>query len=400
MTIRGGGNPHSAMAAMPLREWTRRLGALPAEGAVLDRRCARRRWKYAVGTEECSRRGSNKRMECKGRPKWRDAPLTKKAPYKPDAPNAPVRFDEGGVETGTMARLLRHRQTKEAETDRPGLTSTAPHSYSTVKTIACGNAGRFRCTRCYSCAFYQYQVHTRPRVQRAPGIPHALQGRNIWTQLGRIAPRDRERVFGMRRNVHDVRREPNPDRQRFDVHALRREIESARRWRDTIAVLWQRVREHKRRTGGWNALCKVEKVSGDTPRQMRPKRRQIAQVALGAPTGRPFPRSFSVCASAAAPSACPPASPSPESRWSDAGPPAVRRTRWPCRATSVLRATACRTRTAAFRRARGSGTRWLRLSPIPCRAQSRATARAAAPDRAGRVIPNCGCRCWRLCRCA
>jgi hypothetical protein len=44
------------------------------------------------------------------------------------------------------------------------------------KTIACGNAGRFRCTRCYSCAFYHYQVHTRPRVQRAPGIPHALQG--------------------------------------------------------------------------------------------------------------------------------------------------------------------------------------------------------------------------------
>src|SRR6202043_1544446 len=31
MTIRGGGNPHSAMVAMPLREWTRRLGALPAE---------------------------------------------------------------------------------------------------------------------------------------------------------------------------------------------------------------------------------------------------------------------------------------------------------------------------------------------------------------------------------
>src|SRR6202165_6338100 len=44
------------------------------------------------------------------------------------------------------------------------------------KTIACGNAGRFRCTRCYSCAFYHYQVHTRPRVQRAPGIPRALPG--------------------------------------------------------------------------------------------------------------------------------------------------------------------------------------------------------------------------------
>src|SRR3977135_3122847 len=160
MTIRGGGNPHSAMAAMPLREWTRRLGALPAEAydcfmvgtpygfnriqawfarliaangrlpsdhraanhpiagslppclrpsrtslprrgssAVLDRRCARRRWKYAVGTEECSRRGSNKRMECKGRPKWRDAPLTKKTPYKPDALIGHVRFDERGWET-------------------------------------------------------------------------------------------------------------------------------------------------------------------------------------------------------------------------------------------------------------------------------------------------------------
>jgi hypothetical protein len=31
MTIRGGGNPHTAMAATPLGEWTRRLGALPAE---------------------------------------------------------------------------------------------------------------------------------------------------------------------------------------------------------------------------------------------------------------------------------------------------------------------------------------------------------------------------------
>jgi hypothetical protein len=31
MTIRGGGNPHTAVAAMPLGEWTRRLGASPAE---------------------------------------------------------------------------------------------------------------------------------------------------------------------------------------------------------------------------------------------------------------------------------------------------------------------------------------------------------------------------------
>src|SRR5260370_42077390 len=136
MTIRGGGNPLWAMAAMPLRQWTRRLGALPAEAydcfmvgtpygfnriqawfarliaangrlpsdhratnppiaaslppysrpsrtslrrrcrsAVLDRRCARRRWQYAAGTEECSRRGSNTRMECKGPPNSLDAPL-------------------------------------------------------------------------------------------------------------------------------------------------------------------------------------------------------------------------------------------------------------------------------------------------------------------------------------
>ena len=31
MTIRGGGNPHTAVATMPLGEWTRRLGALLAE---------------------------------------------------------------------------------------------------------------------------------------------------------------------------------------------------------------------------------------------------------------------------------------------------------------------------------------------------------------------------------
>src|SRR5450631_1896200 len=31
-----------------------------------------------------------------------------------------------------------------------------------VKTIACGNAGCFRCTRCYSCAFYHYHC-TRDR---------------------------------------------------------------------------------------------------------------------------------------------------------------------------------------------------------------------------------------------
>jgi hypothetical protein len=49
----------------------------------------------AVGAEECSRRRSNKRMEDKNGV----MPLTKKAPYKPDAGNLPVRFDERDVET-------------------------------------------------------------------------------------------------------------------------------------------------------------------------------------------------------------------------------------------------------------------------------------------------------------
>jgi len=39
--------------------------------------------------------------------------------------------DEGGLATAATARLLRHRQTKGAETDRPGLTSQKPALYST-----------------------------------------------------------------------------------------------------------------------------------------------------------------------------------------------------------------------------------------------------------------------------
>src|SRR5271169_775380 len=89
----GNGNMRSgrknARGAGRTKEWNDK------GSAVLDRRCARRRWKYAVGTEECSRRGSNKRMECKGRPKWRDAPLTKKAPYKPYARIGLVRICAG-----------------------------------------------------------------------------------------------------------------------------------------------------------------------------------------------------------------------------------------------------------------------------------------------------------------
>ena len=161
MTIRGGGNPHSAMAAMPLREWTRRLGALPAEaydcfmvctpygfnriqawfarliaangrlpsdhraGKIIRllaacRRARVRQGQAFGGAEEAPSltaaardgdanvrsgrknacgAGRTKEWNDEGPQKWRDASLTKKAPYKPDAGNLPVRFDERDVET-------------------------------------------------------------------------------------------------------------------------------------------------------------------------------------------------------------------------------------------------------------------------------------------------------------
>src|SRR6267154_1288028 len=79
------------------------------------------------------------------------------------------------------------------------------------KTIACGNAGRFRCPRCYSCAFYHYQVHTRPRVQRASGVPHALFGRKIYQRLGRMAQRGRERASGIKTTSLRAKRGSNPE---------------------------------------------------------------------------------------------------------------------------------------------------------------------------------------------
>ena len=144
MTIRGGGNPHTAMAAMPLGEWTRRLGALLAEAYDCfmvgtlhgsteykrgSRAIARGQWQappriiawqttrsravcrrarvgqgqafggaeeapsltlaardgdgqYAVGAEECSRRGSNKRINKQGRDKMVCTTLDKESPIQ------------------------------------------------------------------------------------------------------------------------------------------------------------------------------------------------------------------------------------------------------------------------------------------------------------------------------
>src|SRR5258708_5019761 len=49
----------------------------------------------------------------------------------------------------------------------------------------------------YSCAFYQCKAHTRLRVPRAPGVPHALFGRKIYQRLGRMARRERIRASGI-----------------------------------------------------------------------------------------------------------------------------------------------------------------------------------------------------------
>src|ERR1019366_3285649 len=48
-----------------------------------------------------------------------------------------------------------------------------------------------------SCA--TYTLRTRLRVQRAPGIPHALLGRIVHVQSGRLASRDCEGVCELQR---------------------------------------------------------------------------------------------------------------------------------------------------------------------------------------------------------
>src|SRR5271154_3924215 len=68
------------------------------------------------------------------------------------------------------------------------------------KPLRAGMSGDFPMTRCeYSCAYLLPIAHTRLRVHRAPGIPHALrfQGRRFIANLGRIASRECERLCGI-----------------------------------------------------------------------------------------------------------------------------------------------------------------------------------------------------------
>jgi hypothetical protein len=52
-----------------------------------------------VGRKNACSAGRTKEWNDNGRQKWCEVALTKKAPYKPDAGNLHVRFDERGVET-------------------------------------------------------------------------------------------------------------------------------------------------------------------------------------------------------------------------------------------------------------------------------------------------------------
>src|SRR5271166_5018629 len=75
-------------------------------------------WKNARGA------GRTKEWSNNARQKWRDAPLTNKAPYKPDAGKPHVRFDERGWET-ERCRMAQ---------------ATAPILDSTEAAVCCGAA--------------------------------------------------------------------------------------------------------------------------------------------------------------------------------------------------------------------------------------------------------------------
>jgi antitoxin CptB len=90
----------------------------------------------------------------------------------------------------------------------------------------------------YSCAFYQYQVHARLRVQRAPGVPHALFGRVIYQRLGRMARRGRERMSGIDVIASDQLGCEFAQRTATDIRRYDRYINPARHHVRAFAVGW------------------------------------------------------------------------------------------------------------------------------------------------------------------
>ena len=83
---------------------------------------------------------------------------------------------------------------KPAAMEAKGIRLQGEHGISR-QTIAQGMPECSDCTCMLVCASH-YIMHTRPRVQRAPGIPCALslEGKDSMASLGQIEPRDREVV--------------------------------------------------------------------------------------------------------------------------------------------------------------------------------------------------------------
>jgi hypothetical protein len=70
------------------------------------------------------------------------------------------------------------------------------------KTIACGNAGRFRCTRCYSCAFYHYKCTRGRGCIGHPAFPTPSFGAEDFCKArAHRAARLRSCVFGQGRGM-------------------------------------------------------------------------------------------------------------------------------------------------------------------------------------------------------
>ena len=98
------------------REVTRKLQRKLCAKAKQDRLLIRTRWLLVRRCGILSRANKHRSEKC--------ACLGVKNIGKPYALIAHVRFDEGGQAMWTMARLLRHRQTKGAATDMLGLRNT------------------------------------------------------------------------------------------------------------------------------------------------------------------------------------------------------------------------------------------------------------------------------------
>jgi hypothetical protein len=97
---------------------------------------------------------------------------------------ADVKFAEVFPSPTGRGKTANSQTTVTKRNSSPGRARRKP-----LKPFACGNAGLFR----WTCGDYRVLPPTTAhglRARQAPGIPHALFGRTLLAQLGRIAPRE------------------------------------------------------------------------------------------------------------------------------------------------------------------------------------------------------------------